>query len=44
MATTAYKSVHVITKNSKVYDKVTATIRSSYLLHTDEYSVVLINK
>ena len=44
MTTTAYKSVHVITKNSKIYDKVTATIRGSYLLHADEHTVVLINK
>ena len=44
MATNAYKPVHVITKNSKLYDKVTATIRGSYLLHADEHTVVLINK
>ena len=44
MVTTAYKPVHVITKNSKIYDKVTATIRDSYLLHADEQTVVLINK
>ena len=44
MATTVYKPVHVITKNSKIYDKVTATIRSSYLLHAYEHIVVLINK
>ena len=44
MATTVYKPVHVITKNSKIYDKVTATIRGSYLLHADEHTVVLINK
>ena len=44
MANTVYKSVHVITKNSKIYDKVTATIRGSYLLHADEHTVVLINK
>ena len=42
MATTVCKPVHVITKNSKIYDKV--TIRSSYLLHADEHTVVLINK
>ena len=44
MATTVYKPVHVIAKNSKIYDKVTATIRSSYLLHAYEHIVVLINK
>ena len=44
MATTVYKPVHAITKNSKIYDKVTATIRGSYLLHADEHTVVLINK
>ena len=44
MATTANKPVHVITKSSKIYDKVTATIRGSYLLHADEHTVVLINK
>ena len=44
MATTAYKLVHVMTKNGKIYDKVTATIRGSYLLHADEHTVVLINK
>ena len=44
MATTAYKPVHVITKNNKIYDKVTATIRGSYLLHADEHTVVLTNK
>ena len=44
MATTVYKPVHVITKNSKMYDKITATIKGSYLLHADEHTVVLINK
>ena len=44
MATTVYKPVHVTTKNSKIYDKITATIRGSYLLHADEHNVVLINK
>ena len=44
MATAVYKPVHVITKNSKIYDRVTATIRGSYLLHADEHTVVLINK
>ena len=43
MATNVYKPVHVITKNSKIYHKVTATIRGSYLLHADEHSAVLIN-
>ena len=32
-----YKSVHVATKNSKICDKVTVTIRGSYLLHADEH-------
>ena len=44
MATTVYKSVHVITRNSKIYDKVAATIRGSYLVHTDGDTIVLINK
>ena len=44
MATTVYKAVHVITKNSKIYGIVTATIRASDLLHADEHNVVLINK
>ena len=44
MATTICKPVHVITKNSKIYDKVAATIRGSYLLHPDEHTIVLINK
>ena len=35
MATTVYKPVHAITKNSKIYDKATATIRGSYFLHFD---------
>ena len=38
MATTVYKPVHVITKNSKIYDKVTATVRGLYLLHADEHT------
>ena len=44
MATTVRKPVHVTTKNIKIYDKVTATRRSSYLLHADERTIVLINK
>ena len=44
MATTVYRPVHVITKISKIYHKVTATIRGSYLLHADENIVVFINK
>ena len=44
MATTGFKSVHVTTKNSKIYDKVTASIRGSYLFHADKHTVVLINK
>ena len=43
MATTLYQPVHVMTKNSKIYYKVNATIRDSYLLHADEHSAVLIN-
>ena len=42
MTTTVYKPVHVKTKNSKIYDKVTANIRGSYLLHADERTEVLI--
>ena len=44
MATTVYKPVDVTTKRSKIYDKVTETIRVSYLLHADEHTLVLINK
>ena len=44
MATTVYKPVHVPTRHSKINDKVTATIRGSYLWHADESIVVLINK
>ena len=44
MAITVYKPVHVITKNSKIYEKVTAAVRGSYLLHADEHTVVFINK
>ena len=35
------RPVHVITKikNREIYYKVTATIRGSYLLHTDEHTV-----
>ena len=44
MANTEYKPPHVITKNSKIYGKATATIRDSYLLHADEHTVVLISK
>ena len=44
MATIVYKPVHVTTKNSRIYDKITATIRGSYLPHADEQTVVLINK
>ena len=44
MATTVFKPVHLITKNSKIYYKVTATMRSSYLLHADEHTVVLMKK
>ena len=45
MATTVCKPVHhVIITNSKIYDKVTATIRGSYLLHADKHTIGLINK
>ena len=44
MATTVYKPVDVTTKSSKIYDKVTETIRVSYLLHADEHTAGLINK
>ena len=44
MATTVYKPVHVQTRHSKINDKITATIRSSYLWRADESTVVLINK
>ena len=44
MTTTVFKPVHGTTKNSKIYDKVTETIRVSYLLHADEHTLVLINK
>ena len=37
-------TVHVTTKNSKIYDKVTATIRGSYLFYVNEHILVLINK
>ena len=37
MATTACKPINVKTKN-KIYNKVTATIRGSYLSHADEYT------
>ena len=39
MASTVYKPIHVITKNSKIYGNVTATIRGSYLLYADELAV-----
>ena len=44
MATTVYKPVHVTTKNSKIYDKVSPGIRDSYILHAGEHTVVLVNK
>ena len=44
MATAVYKPVDVTTKRSKIYDKVTETIRVSYLLHADEHTAGLINK
>ena len=42
MPTTVHKPVHE-TKTAK-YDKVTATIRGSYLMHTDEHTKVFMNK
>ena len=35
MATTVYNPVRVTTKNSKIYHKVTATVRALHLLHAD---------
>ena len=47
MGTTEYKPVPVTTENSKIYDKVTATIRVTaninFLLGADEHTVALIN-
>ena len=43
MPTTVYKPVHETTKTAK-YDEVTATIRGSYLMHTDEDTKVFMNK
>ena len=34
----------VTNENSKIYDKVAATIRGSYLLHADENTLELITK
>ena len=44
MTTIVFKPVHGTTKNSKIYDKATETIRVSYLLHADEHTAGLINK
>ena len=44
MDNTVYNLVPETSKNSKIDDKVTATIRGSYRLHDDEHTVVLINK
>ena len=44
MATAVFKPVDVTTKRSKIYDKVTETIRVSYLLYADEHTLVLINR
>ena len=44
MATTVYNPVHVTTKNNEIFDKVTATVGGSYLLHADEHNIVLMNK
>ena len=45
MATTVHKPLLVSTENSKIYDKVTETIRVTaninYLLHADEHTVVV---
>ena len=43
MATTVYKPVREITERPN-NDKVTGTIRGSYLMHTDEHTKVFINK
>lgn len=44
MATTVYNPVRVTKKPSKIYHKVTATIKGLYLLHAVEHTVVFINK
>ena len=36
MVTTVYKSVHLTTKNSMIYNKVIVTIRGAYILQADE--------
>ena len=36
MVTNVYKSVHLITKNSMIYNKVIASIGDSYIFHADE--------
>ena len=43
MAVTVYKPAHETTKAVN-YDKVTATIRVSYLMHADEHTKVFMNK
>ena len=42
MATTLYKPVHETTE-AENYDKVTTTIRGSYLMHADEHNRVFMN-
>ena len=44
MDITVYNPVPETTKNSKIYEKFTATIKGSYLLHDDGHTAVLINK
>ena len=43
MATTVFKPVHETTETAN-YDKVTGFIRGSYLMHTDEHTIVFMNK
>ena len=43
MATTVYKPVHETTETAN-YDKVTTTIRDSYLRDADECTKVFVNK
>ena len=43
MAVTVYKPAHETTKAVN-YDKFTATIRGSYLMHADEHTKVFMNK
>ena len=43
MSTSVYKPIHETTETTN-NDKVTATIRGSYLMHTDEHTKVFMNK